>query len=155
MTAYSSDLRRRVARACDDGLLSRTQIAALFGVSPAWVRRLLQRRRETGSLAASPWNGGPRPKLGDAQRQQLAELVRHDPDATLKELQARLGAGVSVSILCRALQTLRLPLKKKRSGPMSRAGRTSPARGRSGRRPSRTCRPAGCTSSTRRGRTRP
>jgi transposase len=51
MRTYSSDLRERVARACDAGHLSRIEIATHFGVSTAWVRRLRQRRRETGSIA--------------------------------------------------------------------------------------------------------
>lgn len=61
MRTYSSDLRERVVRACDAGHLSRVEIAAHFGVSTAWIRRLLQRRRETGSFAALTTKRGRKP----------------------------------------------------------------------------------------------
>jgi transposase len=119
----------RVVRACDAGTHSRDQLAALFGVSTAWIRRLRQRRRPTGSFAALPWNGGPKPTLGAAQRQQLAQLVHEDADATLAELRHRLGTPVSVSTLCRAPQALRLPLKKSVAGRRAAAARRRRAAG--------------------------
>ena len=113
MKAYSHDLRERVVRACDERRGTRQAIADLFGVSTAWVRRLLQRRRQTGSFAAKPHAGGPAPKVDDGARQRLAALVAAQPDATLAELQERLGTPVHVSTIARALTRLRLPLKKK------------------------------------------
>ena len=113
MKAYSQDLRERVVRACDEGRGSRQQIAELFGVSTAWIRRLLQRRRETGSFAAKPHAGGPRPKLGANQRRQLLELVAEQPDATLAELRRDLCAFVHLSTLWRALDRDGLTFKKK------------------------------------------
>src|SRR2546423_955973 len=47
MEAYSMDLRRRVIGACDAGKGTK-EVAATFGVSPAWVRRLKQHRRVRG-----------------------------------------------------------------------------------------------------------
>ena len=47
---YSMDLRQRVARAWDTGMDAES-VAAKYDVSRAWVHRLIQRRRETGSLA--------------------------------------------------------------------------------------------------------
>jgi transposase len=113
MKAYSQDLRERVVRACDEGRLSHQQIAQLFHVSTAWIRRLLQRRRQTGSFAAKPPAGGPRPKLGPPQRRQLVALVAERPDATLAELRQRLGAFVHLSTIHRALQRCGLTVKKK------------------------------------------
>ena len=43
------DLRTRVVRACDGGM-SVAAVATRFEVSLAWVYRVLQRRRETGSI---------------------------------------------------------------------------------------------------------
>src|SRR3954466_2216370 len=103
MKTYSYDLRERVVRACDEGRGTRRQIAALFGVSTAWVRRLLQRRRETGSFAARPHAGGPPPKMTPDRRDRLAALVAGQPDATLAELRDRLGAAVHLSTVARAL----------------------------------------------------
>jgi transposase len=130
MKTYSQDLRERVVRACDEGRGTRQQIADLFGVSVSWVRRLLQRRRQTGSFAARP-RGGSEPRKMDPPRcARLVVLVAERPDATLAELRDRLGAPVHVSTLCRALARLGLPVKKKSGGPPSRTGRTCGTGGR-------------------------
>ena len=50
MAAYSMDLRQRVLRAWDRGMDAES-VAAKYEVSRAWVHRLVQRRRETGSIA--------------------------------------------------------------------------------------------------------
>src|SRR2546421_9258891 len=113
MKAYSQDLRERVVRACDEGCLSHEQIARLFHVSTAWIRRLLQRRRETGSFAAKPHAGGARPKLTPRQRWQLVEQVAAQPDATLAELHEPVGAFVHLSTIHPALDRFGLTLKKK------------------------------------------
>ena len=47
--AYSLDLRKRVLRAWDSGM-DAERVAAKYEVSRAWVHRLVQRRRETGSI---------------------------------------------------------------------------------------------------------
>lgn len=151
MHTYSYDLRERVVRACDEGRGTRRQIADLFGVSTAWVRRLLQRRRETGSFAARPHAGGPAPKMTPARRERLVVLVSEQPDATLAELRDRLGAPVHPSTVGRALARLGLLVKKKSGRRPSRTARTSAASGRpsAGGRPAST-RAAG-SSSTRPG----
>jgi transposase len=64
MEADSLDLRQRVLAAVDAGGHPRTELAALFRVGVAWIRRLVQRRRETGSIAPPPrllCRGGHRP----------------------------------------------------------------------------------------------
>ena len=134
MEAYSLDLRRRVLAAVDAGQLRRPQIAALFAVSTSWIRRLVQRRRETGSIGPRPQRHGPLPALSARQCQRLAELVRRHPDATLAEMRQRLAAGVGTTTLWRALAQLGLTLKKSRSGPASRTAPTSSSGERSSRR---------------------
>ena len=47
---YSMDLRKRVLKAWDASG-DADDVAATFEVSRAWVHRLMQRQRETGSLA--------------------------------------------------------------------------------------------------------
>ena len=84
---YSQDLRDRVLAAYDRGMKTQ-HIADVFRVSPAWCRRIKQRRRETGERTLRKM-GGPGPIKID--RAHLAELVRAQPDATLKELRDRLG----------------------------------------------------------------
>src|SRR5215471_18602596 len=97
MKPYSQDLRDKVVRACDAGERTRQQVADDFGVSASWVRRLLQRRRETGSFAAKPHAGGPAPKMDEGRRARLVVLVAQRPDATLQELRDLLGAPVHAS----------------------------------------------------------
>jgi transposase len=151
MRAYSYDLRERVVRACDEGRGTRPQVADLFGVSTAWIRRLLQRRRETGSFAAKPPAGGPPRKMTPDRCNRLAVLVTEQPDATLAELRDRLGAPVHRSTVGRALARLGLPVKKKFR---KRPSRTAPTSGTSGR-PSaagrRASTPSGSSSWTRPG----
>src|SRR5690349_19692106 len=118
MKPYSPDLRQRVLAAVDEGQ-PRLTIARLFRVSASWIRRLCQRRRETGSTAPRPHGGGRPPKLDAARLRRLRELVERQPDATLAELRGRLAAPVSLMTVCRALRRLRLPLKKSRSRPPS------------------------------------
>src|SRR5262249_34339252 len=60
-----------------------------------------------------PHGGGPHPLLDEAACQRLLALVREQPDATLAELQARLGIPCSLSTICRALQRHRISRKKK------------------------------------------
>jgi transposase len=136
MEAYSLDLRQRVLAAVDAGAMRRPQIAALFAVSTSWIRRLVQRRRETGSIAPKPQRHGPLPALSDRQRQRLADLVRRRPDATLAELRAQLAAGVGTTTIWREVTRLGLTLKKSRSGPASRTAPTSGSGGSSSRRTS-------------------
>jgi transposase len=127
--AYSLDLRRRVLAAVDAQDGTRAAIAARFAVSTAWIRRLVQRRRETGAIAPSPHRGGPAPALDADHRARLRALVADQPDATLAEFRDRLAAPVGVMTIARALKDLRLPLKKSRSGRPSKTDRTSPGSG--------------------------
>lgn len=124
MSAYSMDLRERVVAACDEGIDSRAEIAERFAVSESWVRRLLQRRRETGSIAPRPRGGGRPPAFGGEAAERLREAVAASPDATLRELAAATGATRSTSVVDRALRRLGITRKKSRPGPPSRIGRT-------------------------------
>jgi transposase len=124
MAAYSMDLRERVVAACDEGTDTRAEIAARFSVSASWIRRLLQRRRQTGSLAPKPCGGG-QPSAFDAEAaDRLRRAVAADPDATLKERAEASGVACSTSAVDRALRRLGITRQKSRSGPPSRTGRT-------------------------------
>lgn len=136
MRAYSQDLRQRVLAKCDAGKSS-DEVAQLFDVSSAWVRRLKQRRRELHTIEPLPRRYGPHPTLTSEHEQQLKKLVQEQPDATLAELQAQLPVKVHISRICRALQKLELTFKKKSSMPRSKTGPTLRQRGPSGTRTSR------------------
>jgi len=132
LKAYSPDLRERVVRACDEHRGTRQQIADLFGVSTSWIRRLLQRRRTTGSFAALPHAGGA-VKMTPDRRDRLVVLITEQPDATLAELHDRLAAPVHLSTIARTLLRLGWTVKKKTATPPSKAaptcGTSGPASG--------------------------
>ena len=119
MRAYSIDLRERVLADCDAGQ-SNDEVARKYRVSAAWIRRLKQRRRETGSI--EPRVRRKAPSRLAAYAEQLRSLVAERPDATLEELRQALGVKTSVPSLCRALQSLRLTVKKKSCVPPSKTG---------------------------------
>ena len=137
--AYSQDLRDKVLAACDRGMPTK-QVSEVFDVSPAWVRRLKQRRRETGETSPRPMGGATVIKIDMAR---LAELVVQQPDATLKELRERLGIVCAESAVCMALKRLGLSFKKRRSTRRSRTARTWRRVARSGGRASPASTPAG------------
>ena len=124
MKTYSTDLRERVVQACDERLGTREEIARLFGVSTAWIRRLLQRRRESGSIAAKPRGGQKPPKFQGKNLDRLKALVAAQSDATLEELRNRSGVAASIMAVQRALARLGLRRKKSRSGRVSKTDRT-------------------------------
>ena len=124
MRAYSTDLRRRVVAACDAGDATREQVAARFAVSVAWVRKLLRRRRETGSIAPKPRGGGRAPAFDAEAAARLREAVRADDDATLQELARAAGVSCGPSAVHRALVRLGITRKKSPGGRPSRTART-------------------------------
>jgi DNA-binding PucR family transcriptional regulator len=63
-----------VLAACDAGQKTKA-VAVRFGVSPAWVRRLKQHRRERDGDIAPRTGGGSRGRKID--RDRLAALVQH------------------------------------------------------------------------------
>lgn len=119
------DLRERVIAACDAGQQTK-EVAQTFKVSPAWVRRLKQHRRERGDIVPRH-GGGSRGRKID--RERLAALVQEKPDATLVELRDRLGIQVTPWAICKVLQELKLTFKKSRSTPPSKIGRMLPPAG--------------------------
>jgi transposase len=108
--AYSMDLRERVAKAWDESGEA-DEIAATFRVSRAWVHRLIQRRRETGSIAPrKPTKFRSRVLAG--QEDRLAALVAARPDATLAELRDMLATTAALSTLWLEIDRLGLTVKK-------------------------------------------
>lgn len=123
MAAYSMDFRERVAAARDNGMET-AEVAEVFGCCRSWVRRLMQRRRELGTLAPIERKQVDQRALNDADEQRVRQLIAEQPDMTLAELGAALGRKASESTMSRVLKRLGLPRKKSRSTPPSRTGRT-------------------------------
>ena len=118
---YSQDLRDRVLAAQDRGMRTK-QIADLFVVSRAWVRRVKQRRRDYGETTPRKMGGPGVPKI---DRDRLAALVREQPDATLKELRDRLGVECGEPAISMALKAMGLSLKKRQFMQRNRTALTS------------------------------
>jgi len=112
LMAYGQALKQRVLDAYDAGEKTRA-IARRFKVSEPWCRRVKQRRNEPPRQV-----GGGHFKLDPDQRRKLAGFVDEKPDATLKELQARVKAElevvISIGALWNSLRRLKFTLKKSR-----------------------------------------
>jgi transposase len=121
MKAYSIDLRERILQDCDAKMPTR-EVALKYRVSESWVRRLKQRRRETGEVAPRRL-GRKKPAAWLEYADELRACIAEQPDITLRELQAKLGRRVSIQTLSRALRALQLTFKKKSSVRQSRTGR--------------------------------
>ena len=123
MAAYSIDLRQKILHAYERRLGSQRTLAHLFGVSLAFVEKILRQHRTTGNIAPKPHAGGHTPRVNEAIQVLIRQLVRDHPDLTLQELCTRIatetGVRVSVPTMGRVLQRLGLPRKKSRSMPRS------------------------------------
>jgi len=119
MEAYPNKVRELVLDAYEEGLKT-AEIARRFKVSRSWARRVKQRLRELNLRGVIRQKHGANPKLGSADRRQLAELVEKTPDATLMELKRQLAKPVSISTVSRTLLDMKLTLKKSRSMPASK-----------------------------------
>jgi transposase len=122
MDAYSVDLRKRVLADCDAGRKTK-EVATKYDVSRSWVRRLKQKRRETGSIAPRPRSGGRPAIIVGTRRERLKQLLAEHPDATLDELHRRLRLKCCRSTVHNTVVALGLSYKKSRSVP---ANRTDP-----------------------------
>lgn len=122
MEAYPQKIRELILNAYEQGLPT-AEIARKFQVSRSWARRVKQRLREFNVREAIEQKHGFDPKLGEADREQLAKLVADTPDSTLSELKEKLSKPVSISTICRTLIQMKLTLKKSPSTPVNRIGR--------------------------------
>ena len=126
MAPYSMDLRTRVIRDWDAGM-GAEDVAAKYSVSRAWVHRLQQRRRETGSIAPRKQTRWRTPIL-TPDLPRLAALITEQPDRTLAELRQALGTSACVSTIWRAIEGLAITVKKNparvRTGPRRRRRRS-------------------------------
>lgn len=110
--AYGIALRQRVLALYDEGFKTKP-IAQRLRVSPAWCRRVKQRRHEPPRKPT-----GRKPKLGESARKTLAGWIEQQPDATLAELQARIKSELEITIstgaLWNTLRKMKFTFKKSR-----------------------------------------
>lgn len=118
MRSYPIELRERVVKAVEQREGSIEAVAKTFSVGTTFIYKMLRQKEESGSLRPKPHGGGFAPLIDEPELKELRQLVEQQPDATLEELrdQLRQRAQVDASLpmVCRALQKLGLPRKKKR-----------------------------------------
>jgi transposase len=131
MPPYSMDFRERVVALHDEGMLT-GEIAEMMRCSPAWVRRLMQRRRERGTIAPIQQRHPDQRAYKDEDETKIRRFIQEHPDATLREVAEAIGKPAHVATVCRTLQRLKLPRKKSPRTPRSRTAPTLPRRGASG-----------------------
>lgn len=136
--ALSGDIRRRIVKAVNAGL-SRNEAAKKFDVAVSTAVKLMQRVKETGSVAPKKIGGYRRHKLA-AHDAVVRELVTVTPDATLEELVAQLserGIATSRSGLDRYFAKIGWSFKKNpariRTGQAGRQGGAANVGGRAAR----------------------
>ena len=101
--------------AVEQGELTIAEIARVFSVGLTFVTKRLRLHR-AGEALPPRHGGGPIPLVQEPEREVLRVAVAEQPDLTLAEAQALLAAQgkvASVPTICRALQALGLPRKKK------------------------------------------
>jgi transposase len=122
--AYSMDFRIAVARAYDE-CESSAEVAEQFGCCASWVRRLIQHRRERGTLEPLPSaRHDDQRTYDDADEQRIRKLIKAKPDATLAEVAQVLNKPVHPCTVSRTLKRLNLPRKKSPPTPPSKTGQT-------------------------------
>lgn len=131
MKAYSNDLRERILKDCDAGMTTRVA-ATKYDVSESWVRRLKQRRRETGETTPRR-SGSPVQPCWLKHTERIEQLVEAEPDLTLREMCERLQLNISPKTMSKALRRLQYTFKKKSSMPRSKTVPTCKRVARSGK----------------------
>ncbi len=123
MRIPSADTRRRALAAYERGQKTQSEIAGLFGIALRTFQRWLSvwRREHRDAPGHSP--GRPAIFVGPVA-QRLRRQVALSPDATLNELAERTGRIATYVTVHRALERMRLPYKKRRSGPPNKTDRT-------------------------------
>lgn len=120
MKPYPQELRVRVVAAVEQGEHSIPEVASLFNVGVTFVKKMWRLYRNGEDLAPRH-GGGSTPSLKEPEHELLREQVGKQPDVSLEELQAVLlkeqKVSVSKTTVCRALQALNLPRKKRASSP--------------------------------------
>lgn len=88
-------------------------IAQAYSVSKRTVYRLVQQKRETGSVALRTNQRGRKPALTEENKKNIRQCVDERPDITINEILEKLHLTASYSTVERAVQAMGYTLKKK------------------------------------------
>ena len=87
--------------------------AAAYSVSERTAYRLVEQKRETGSVALRTSQRGRKPALTEENKENIRKRMDEKPDSTVEELREELGVKASYSTAERAIWPLGYTLKKK------------------------------------------
>jgi len=122
MKPYSNDLRQRVLAAVKAGKQTQADIAITFGISLSTLEKWWSAWQTKRQSSALPYRSGPSRTLQPYETFLRAQ-VKREPDVALAELCTRVanthGVAASLSMMCRELDYLNLPRKKRRSMTVS------------------------------------
>lgn len=107
-----NEARKLILEAYDKGI-SVKELAECFCVNPCSIYRLLKRRNETGSYETQTNLRGKKPKLSDADRQNIMALISKRSDITCLEIIETLDLSVSIDTVWRFLKKQGYRRKKK------------------------------------------
>ena len=107
-----NEARKLILEAYDKGV-SVKELAKCFSVNTSSIYRLLKRRNETGSYETQTNLRGKKPKLSEADHQNIVALISKQPDITCLEIIETLNLSVSIDTVWRFLQKQGYRRKKK------------------------------------------
>jgi len=114
MRPYPIELRRPIVEACKSRDESQEEIAARFGVSYGFVKKVWRQWRETGDVRPGKMGGHRQPAIRGPALERLKKAVRNHPDATLKELREMCGVPCSIVTVFNTLN--RVGGRRKKNG---------------------------------------
>lgn len=107
-----NEARKLILEAYDKGV-SVKELAKCFSVNTSSIYRLLKRRNETGSYEIQTNLRGKKPKLSEADHQNIVALISKQLDITCQEIIETLNLSVSIDTVWRFLQKQGYRRKKK------------------------------------------
>jgi len=115
---YSIDIRKKVIKALEIDMQSKTDTAKRFAVSYSFVHTLWRHYQETGTIKAKKVGGHDvAPKVDAAGALEITAWLIKEPDLTLNDLCDRYAERFDISMgkssMDRALKRMNLRYKKK------------------------------------------
>ena len=125
---YPVVLRQKAVEAYQAGHGSIDEIAVVFGIGSATLKRWLWRKRDHNTLAPRPYGGGNKRKLSDADIDWMASLLKERSDWTVQEWRDALEKERNVTVSRAAVNRVMLKqgwrLKKSPSPHPRRSAQT-------------------------------
>lgn len=113
MKPFSLDLRSRIIAACDKSDSTRQHVADRFGVSLAFVKKLLAQRKRLGTIENLCFRAGRKQVISEDKRAQMRTHVQNNPGATLAEIACVCRLSCSIATVHNTLCRMGLTYKKR------------------------------------------